>query len=368
MSDLNEAVKQAVSEATTPEAIMAAIAAEASNQKLVRNADGAYVLDPAAEKAAADKAVADKAAADAAAAKNAVVNAEPMIYTRTETINGRDFVFEAPSELELERQVNTALRTAYELNQQQEEVVETDEQIDPAKQAADRAELELQFKNGQIDAKTYLEKSGAIDDYLSERGVPVEKLKETIEQGDDARFVQSWESATQEFLNSSAGADWPGGERNRTLIGLKIAELGLTDADDKVAALAQAYQAMKSTGMIFTESVVNQNADADKAAADAAAAKAAADATTAAAVAAAARSTASATVTAPPATRTSSSVFGASSGTSANNQRDTSAAPQTVVIPKEATPDQIIAAWKESLLKAGVDPNAAFTETFIGRR
>jgi hypothetical protein len=60
----------------------------------------------------------------------------------------------------------------------------------------------------------------------------------------------SWNQAVQEFLHSPAGSDWPGGDKNRELMGQELQALNLVDAKDKVAALAQAYASMKSKGVV----------------------------------------------------------------------------------------------------------------------
>ena len=60
----------------------------------------------------------------------------------------------------------------------------------------------------------YLQESGAIDEYLENAGVPLEELKNAVEDKHTEQFTQSWASATEEFLHSPAGADWPGGAKN----------------------------------------------------------------------------------------------------------------------------------------------------------
>jgi hypothetical protein len=100
-------------------------------------------------------------------------------------------------------------------------------------QAANLANLELKFKRGEISASDYLMQSGALEEY-------VEKVQSRAE----TEIVQSWAQATEAF-KSGPGADWPGGERNKEILGFKLAELGLTDATDKVAALTQAFNAMR---------------------------------------------------------------------------------------------------------------------------
>lgn len=288
----------------------------------------------------------------------------PGMFTHTETIKGKEFIFEAETELELERMVSNAFRVAHAVQEpvEQQEVVE--QVVDPAKEAVAQAELEIKFKNGQISASEYLERSGAIAQYLEKQGVPVQELKETVEQSRDNKFTQSWADATTEFLKSPAGADWPGGERNKELIGLMIARLGLVDADDKVLALSQAYNAMKSNGMVFADSPEGSESSQ-------------APHTQAAPVRHQQTEQPSHVTRQQPTRqqptrqsqqRASSSLFGQSSGTSQNDIRDTSRNQPQFSVPSNASPEEIISAWKQNVLAQGGDPNSEFTNTFSGRK
>lgn len=67
--------------------------------------------------------------------------------------------------------------------------------------------------------------------------------------------------------------------------------------------------------------------------------------------------------------RTSSSMFGASSGVSAasvESRAETKARSDAAVAAalKDATPQEILAAWKQAQLRGGGDPNQAFIEAF----
>jgi hypothetical protein len=95
-----------------------------------------------------------------------------------------------------------------------------------------------------------LERSGAVKEYLENQGIPIDDLREAVQEKSSTRFEQSWADATQEFLNGPYGADWPGGDQNLEIIGLKLQQLGLTDAEDKVGALAKAYADMKSNSQV----------------------------------------------------------------------------------------------------------------------
>ena len=357
----NDELNKAIQGSLDPAAISALVMAEATKQR------------DAASTAAADQAAADKAAADKVAAEVVATDAG---FTRTLTIGGREFTFDAPSELELERAVNNALLVAYSLqNTEAPAAAEIVVSAADAAKAAEaevvaKAELELKFKRGEISAKEYIEQSGAIKSYLEEQGVPLDELRASIDQNRSNTFEKSWEQATVEFLKTGGGSDWPGGEKNLELIGLKIGALNLVDAEDKVAALAQAWSSMKESKMYFpyeapaTETAAPAVAAAavvvppaaDPAAAAAAAAQAAADANARAAAAAEAAKRPAA----------SSAMFGMSSGV---GEGVSAPAPKgDVKIDPNASPAEIIAAWKAQTIAAGKDPNAAFMETFSGRR
>lgn len=359
---VNADLVKAVNAAIDPEQIKQAILDEAEKQFAAN--DAARIQHEAEEKAAADR---------LAAAKAAEVAAAPKSFTRTENIGGKDFVFEATSELDLQTQIANAYRVAYGIQptSQQTEVVETapDPAAVAAKIAADaaaKAELELKFKRGEISTADYLEQSGAYEDFLAKKGLSIDALKATVEQTQTAQYEKSWQQATEEFLHSTAGADWPGGTRNREQLGMRLAAMNLTDAEDKVGALILAYNEMKKSGSIFPnedlEQTPEQKAAAEKAATDrAAAAKVAADA------AAAATTSQTATTTTTTRAATSSSLFDRSSGMSEHISQDKAKPAEFVVDPK-ATPAEIMDAWKKFQLANGRDPNAAFTEMYSSKR
>jgi len=340
---VNADLTKSIQDAVGTEDIKAAVQAEILKQA----ADAAAIAaTPVAPAAAAVVAPADEEAA------------KP--FSRTETIGGREFSFEAATELELERQVNNAYKVAAGL--QVPQVVEP--VVDPAvaaaaaekaatERAAAQADLELKFKRGEVSTQEYLEQSGAVKDYLEKQGVPLDELRASVEQTRQRTYEQSWADATTAFLKS--GSDWPGGEKNKKLLGLKIQELGLLDATDKVAAIQQAYAALKQDDLLFA----NETA--------APAAPAAAPVVAAAPVAAAPVAAPAAPTTAPRAASTSSTLFGASSGVSGSGAA-APAASAKIEIDKNATPAEIMAAWKAQQLSEGKDLNAAFTEAFSSRR
>lgn len=375
---VNEELNKAVQAATNPADIREALLAEAQKQGLVRNESGAFV-PPAADQAAADKVAAEKTAADKVAADAAAKIAEPTSeetpFKQTEVINGREFIFEAPTELELERMIANAYRVASAVKETTEEPKPA--AVDPNQAALDKAaaeaeataktELELKFRRGEISASEYIEQSGAVKNYLEKQGLPLEALKASVEENANRKYEQSWADAVEEF-KKGPGSDWPGGENNQEIMGLQIQALGLLEAEDKVAALAQVYEHMKSRDMVVPPKV---SVSTDTSVADAAAAKAAADKVAADAVTAAAEKAKADAAAKAKAPSTSSSVFGASSGVytqSTTPAAAAAAAASKVEIDPKASPEEILAAWKAGTVAAGKDPNAAFVEQFQSKR
>lgn len=363
---MTEDLTKAIADAVDPAQIRAAVQDELAKQLEIEANAAKTAETDAAAKVAADAAA--KVVADAVA----VEAAKDAAFTRTENIGGKEFTFTAASELELERQVSNALRVAYAVQPvATEKVVETP-RVDPeaARLAAEadvtaKADLELKFKRGDITAADYLEQSGAIKTYLEKQGVPLADLQTEATKRENERYATSWNEATEEFKNGPAGKDWPGGPINLEIIGGKLAMLGLTDAQDKVAALAQAWNIMKSENKYvpYTPPVKTEDTSADaaaKAVADAAATKAAADAkilAEATAIVEANKKTASG----------SSSIFGASSGEGAEIKTAPNAAGK-VDVPADASPTEIMAAYNKALVASGKNPNEAFAEAFGARR
>lgn len=114
---------------------------------------------------------------------------------------------------------------------------------------AARAELELQFKRGDISTTDYLEQSGAIAEYLAKQGVPIDELKDAVEQKRDENVEHSWKSVTHEFLNSPAGSDWPGGAANLQKIGEVLTAMHVENSPS-VENLAAAYKYLKDHDQI----------------------------------------------------------------------------------------------------------------------
>jgi hypothetical protein len=111
-------------------------------------------------------------------------------------------------------------------------------------EVANRAELELRFKRGDITAEQYLEDSGAINTYLTEHGVSPDALVAVT----DLVRQNTWAACTEEFLNSESGASWPGGDENKNILAAILDENGMTDPS--VENLSAAYRFAQEQGLL----------------------------------------------------------------------------------------------------------------------
>jgi hypothetical protein len=144
------------------------------------------------------------------------------------TIAGKDYEVTGSSELDLEQNIGTLLEIAANARQK----------------AAEAASVSAR----PIRQDVPVEISDAVASSLAAHGFDVDRAAAT-------QLEQDWASSVTEFLNSPAGADWPGGQRNLEVMGMKLASMGLTNAEDKVAALAAAYAEMKRSGTVFNGDV-----------------------------------------------------------------------------------------------------------------
>jgi trimeric autotransporter adhesin len=376
-------LEQAVRAASSPEAITSAIQAELARQTSAAEAEAAT--------AAAAKAAADKMAADATAAANTGTG-----FTRTEVIGGREFIFTAGSEAELNGKVLDAYRVAYALGTG---TVQEEVQVDPVAQAAVDAaaqaaaevetarqtDLGLKFQRGEISVKEYLEESGAVSEYLAKEGISIADLKETVQKTQDSTYTQDWQAATSAFL-AGPGSEWPGGDVNKFNLQNTLVALDLMDADDKVGALVKAYEYMKQNGALIpyvppadTTTQATDTASATGTTIAPGSVSAATPRTDAeiqaivqAAVSKALADQANA-VEAAKSPRTSSSMFGASSGVSGGSVVGSTEAKvrsdaATTAALKDASPAEILDAWKAAQVAGGKNPNEAFLEQFSSRR
>ena len=115
-------------------------------------------------------------------------------------------------------------------------------------EAAAKADLELKFKRGELSADDFLAQSGAIDKYLSSKGVSMTALQEASA----ASYQRNWTQAVEEFL--AKNPDWQGGPKNMTIIGQILQENNLTD-NPSAESLQLAFEHAKR------ENLLSQNED-----------------------------------------------------------------------------------------------------------
>jgi hypothetical protein len=200
----------------------------------------------------------DRYSGDLLPVKQPTEKARPYPHTafaKSVTIDGKRLVAEAPTEAEAQAKLDDMVRAAMsqpsppardprtgKFVSRQPAQQQTQQEIEAESlRVYEKTRLEQQFRLGEITAEEYLARTHAVDNYLAARGVDVDELAAT----GSAAFEQSWVQATEAFLNSPEGADWPGGENMREAIAQVIAEENWIDADDKQAALAEAWKFMK---------------------------------------------------------------------------------------------------------------------------
>jgi hypothetical protein len=367
---VNDELAKAVQAAVSATDIRALLVAEAEKQ-------GAASAQLAADQAAAEQARATAAAAEQAAAQAAAAAAQTV--TRSVNIAGTIFNFEGASEAEVDRLELNALKIAYAVREEKSAAVEPVPDAAAVAAAAEaevaaKADLERKFRLGEVSASDYIQQSGALTQFLESNGISIDALKETVNEKLGAKVAQSWAQAGEVFRNSLAGADWPGGDRNQEIIGLKLAAMGLIEAPDKVAAITQAYAALKQSRAYFPYGDFNTEAEWKAANGQPVAAATVPDPAVAAAAAAAVAAQASAAadaarVTAALKTRSSSSsMWGQSAGLSGAAITDPAVAAAKSVIPADASPAEILRAYTESQIAAGISPDAAFIDAHRAKK
>jgi hypothetical protein len=181
--------------------------------------------------------------------------ASTILVQHTEVIGGREFTFTGETQAEVNSMILDAYKVAEAMQPAQPSEPVRDERgrFAKAEQVVSdetKAELLLKMQLGQISVEDYVEQSGAVSEYLETKmGIQggVEAVKQTVAK----QYEQSWADASKSFLAQQS--DWPGGEKNKNLLGLTIYKLGLQDAEDKLAAMVAAYADMKREGLIFEE-------------------------------------------------------------------------------------------------------------------
>jgi hypothetical protein len=194
----------------------------------------------------------------------------PKRFGKSVTVDGSKRWFEGDSELEVERRIGDYFRetlAARDTNPARQQQQPTEQPRDAAgrftteqEDLVAKTDLELRFKRGEISTDEYLAASGAIERHLAAQGVDMDALRDATGR----RFEQSWEQATQEFLQSSIGRSWPGGQENMRRISEVLQQMGAVDSPS-VENLAIAYQHLCENDLL----VSNPEVEAHKAIASA---------------------------------------------------------------------------------------------------
>ena len=175
---------------------------------------------------------------------------DPKKFTRAETIGGQEMKFEADSQVGLERQIQQAWKVAAETRPAVQPAAPrrlTQTEID--QRNFDNAEAEMMLKRGEITTAEFLERTNAINDYLASQGFDLQAAA-------SAQNQQSWAAATEIFLRDTAeGHSWKGGQKNLELAANLLQSHGLTDAQEKVAALQTIAREMREKGLEFDSDV-----------------------------------------------------------------------------------------------------------------
>jgi hypothetical protein len=197
----------------------------------------------------------------------------PQKFAKRVAVDGKNLIFEGDSELLVEQRITEYFRDLLEKpanaaaeaaaaaarTQQTDQARGADgkfvsqEEADRVHQleVLNRADLDLKFKRGEISTADYMATSGVLENYVEKTlGVSMDDIQAAAQEKQQARFSASWEQATAEFLNSSAGGSWPGGDENKNALGVILQEHGLVDAEDKVAALKTAYKFMQEHNLL----------------------------------------------------------------------------------------------------------------------
>lgn len=171
-----------------------------------------------------------------AAAK--VVAETAKVFSKVERIGNEEFQFTAASQADLDLQISNALKVANAVHKSIP-VAKT-----PQQTAYDRATLDVDFRTGKITSAQYLERSGAIDEYMAAKGIDINKIA-------NDQYTQSWAAATDYFrTQTEEGKLWKGGNKNLHIAAALIAKHGWTD-EPSVEHLVQVAQEMRENGIML---------------------------------------------------------------------------------------------------------------------
>jgi hypothetical protein len=188
---------------------------------------------------------------------------EPRLFERTVTVGGQNFTFSDYTQEGLETQIRSAREVYEHLEESRAEEPEpTAAEIEAARQRKlfNDTQAQIELQTGQITVAQFLEKTGAVGDYLASEGIDIAQLRDQAQQQETKNYEQSWAQAVEKFLAvDGPGADWPGG-KNQKLIETALVALGLSD-QPSVESLAKAYDYLKQNGTLFPHEAEVTQAD-----------------------------------------------------------------------------------------------------------
>jgi len=196
---------------------------------------------------------------------------DPKAYARSIVIDGTKHIVSGATEIELEKAVGDLyreqLRPVAPIQQIEQPARDIStgrftSQAEPSVSDEQKAELLLRLQLNQISMADYLEQSNAVGEYLEKAGVPIEYLRESVQDKQAERVIHSWESATQEFLAGS-GSWWPGGEANLQKMGTVLIEMG-AESSPSVENLRRAAEYLRDRNqLVETQEQKTHNREAE---------------------------------------------------------------------------------------------------------
>ena len=142
--------------------------------------------------------------------------AEAGRVSRTIKIAGVDVTFSDSSVPALEAQISAALQTAAANGGTQPRGTDGKFTSRREMSLAEKTELDLRFRRGEISTPDYLKQSGALDEAFATMAKA--KLGVDVDELEKNRQTQNvWAEVTQKWLNSPEGEKWDGGDGDENL-------------------------------------------------------------------------------------------------------------------------------------------------------
>jgi len=173
---------------------------------------------------------------------------EPVIHEAIVNINGKDMVFRDADPSVLVKQITAAVEAA-----QPVAAAPAKEEPKPKFTDAELFDISLGLQKGDTKAlDNYIVKSGVINTWLESQGVSIDTLKAATTKVQSNDLNERWKDATEKFTAKvrAGESDYPGGAQNTYLMGIMLAELGLTQ-QPSVESFELAYEELKKRNMVF---------------------------------------------------------------------------------------------------------------------